>query len=98
MPIGHAHRSNSPHYAREQDCSDHRCRSNRAPFLKSLRVCARRGRFDYFVLGLLEVADETRHHLLCIKAEEIRIPSKKWKQVKLIGNRVVAIALDHPDV
>jgi hypothetical protein len=52
----------------------------------------------YFVLGLLEVAYETRHHLLRVKAEEIRVPPEKRQKVKLIWDRVVAVALDHPDV
>lgn len=50
------------------------------------------------VLSLLEVTDEARHHFFCVKAEKISVAPEKRQKIKLIGNRVVAVALDHSDV
>ena len=49
-------------------------------------------------LGVLNVAHEARRDVLGIETEKRGIAAEKRHQVKLIGNKAVAVGLDHLDV
>ena len=53
---------------------------------------------DDFVLGFLELNYEARDDFLRIESEENRVAAEERQQVELVGDRVVAVALDHPHV
>src|SRR5713226_3722785 len=93
-----AHNSDSPRDKREQDCRDQHQNRNLPPHQKCFCLGGRNWSLDYSVLGLLEVVYEARDHFLGIKAEVCRIAAKERQEVKLIGDGVVFVALDHSHI
>src|SRR5208282_5067006 len=53
---------------------------------------------DYFVFGLLKVTYEARHYFLSIKAKKNRVAANERQKIKLIGDGIVAVALDHSHI
>ena len=49
-------------------------------------------------LGMLHVSDEARRDVLGVETKKRGIAAEERNQVKLIGNKTVAVGLDHLDV